>query len=94
MVKIVSTCYAGGEISTQTKTVEKETDYSRVESCVVNIYPDAEYQTLLGFGGAVTEAAGYVYQSLNEESRKKVGNLLPRTSRLRASTPSFGMRKG
>ena len=72
MVKVVSTCYAGGEISTQTKTVEKETDYSRVESCVVNVYPDAEYQTLLGFGGAVTEAAGYVYQSLNEEARKKV----------------------
>jgi len=27
------------------------------ESCLVNIYPDIEYQKIEGFGGAFTEAA-------------------------------------
>lgn len=42
------------------------------ENQVVNLYPEIEYQTILGFGGAVTEAAGYVFSRLGEENKKKV----------------------
>ncbi len=38
----------------------------------VNIYPEIEYQTFLGFGGAITEAAGYAFHALGEENRNKV----------------------
>ncbi len=42
---------------------------------VVKVYPDEEYQKIIGFGGAFTEAAGYVYDSANEENRKKLLDL-------------------
>ncbi len=42
---------------------------------VVKIYPDEEYQTIIGFGGAFTEAAGTVYDSANEENKKKLLDL-------------------
>lgn len=31
------------------------------ENEVVNLYPGLTYQTMEGFGGAVTDAAGYVF---------------------------------
>ena len=40
------------------------------ENRVVNLYPEAEYQTFEGFGGAITEAAGYVYAQMNDEEKK------------------------
>lgn len=39
------------------------------ERAVINIYPDLQKQTLIGFGGAFTEAAAYNYSLLNPESR-------------------------
>ena len=41
----------------------------RFESMLINIYPDITYQELLGFGGAITEAAGYAYSKLPEEKQ-------------------------
>ena len=31
------------------------------ENHVINIYPEVTYETLEGFGGAITESAAYVY---------------------------------
>ena len=49
------------------------TDESRepraVEMNVVNIYPQVTYQTIRGFGGAMTEAAGYALSQLSPEKR-------------------------
>ena len=49
-------------------------DESGIENQVVNIYPELKYETFEGFGGAVTESAGYVYHLMNEEQKKKVIN--------------------
>jgi len=38
-----------------------------IENNLINIYPNIEYQKIIGFGGAFTEAAGYSLQDLNEE---------------------------
>lgn len=42
------------------------------ENGLVNLYPELAYQTFDGFGGALTDSAGYVYARMDEESRKKV----------------------
>lgn len=39
---------------------------------VVNLYPDIEYQTFHGFGGAVTEAAGYSFSKLKKKEQEEV----------------------
>ena len=38
---------------------------------LINIYTEIEYQTILGFGGAITEAAGYSFKRLSEEKQKE-----------------------
>ena len=47
-------------------------DTQEVENQVVNLYPQATYQTFEGFGGAITDAAGYVYSLMNEEQKRQV----------------------
>ena len=41
------------------------------EMCVVNVFDEIEYQSVLGFGGAFTESAAYLYSLLNDEQKKK-----------------------
>lgn len=38
----------------------------------IRLCPDTRYQTLLGFGGAFTEAAGYTFSRMGEENRRKI----------------------
>lgn len=40
------------------------------ENQVVNLYPSVMYQTMEGFGGAVTDAAGYVFSRMNKEQQE------------------------
>lgn len=54
------------------QTIEMTEDIRDIESQVVNIYPELSYETFEGFGGAVTEAAGYIYSLMNDEQKKKV----------------------
>lgn len=44
------------------------------ENNLINIYPQMEYQKLEGFGGAVTDSAGYVFSLLNEEQKSEMVN--------------------
>ena len=37
----------------------------------VMVYPEITYQTLLGFGGAFTEASGYAFSKLTDENKEK-----------------------
>lgn len=55
------------------KTEEKSGEFvedTGIENKVINIYPDMEFQTWEGFGGAFTDAAGYVYSQMNDEDQK------------------------
>ena len=54
------------------QTIELKKDENEIENQVVNLYPELKYETFEGFGGAITEAAGYVYHLMNEEQKKKV----------------------
>lgn len=70
-IKLVTTTYEDKKIV----TLEKSEDFKRdqgVEMKVVNLYPQVEYQTFEGFGGAITEASGYTFAQMGENSRKKI----------------------
>ena len=54
------------------QTVQMHDDVAEAETQVINLYPELTYETFEGFGGAVTEAAGYVYSLMNEEQKKQV----------------------
>ncbi|MDY5986119.1 glycoside hydrolase family 30 protein [Sporofaciens sp. SGI.106] len=42
------------------------------ENEVLNIYPEIKYQTFEGFGGALTDAAGYVFSELSEKQQNEM----------------------
>ena len=72
-MKLYSTLWQDEKIN-QTESEVVVTDESAesraVEMQVVNVYPQVTYQTIFGFGGAMTEAAGYALAQLSEEDRK------------------------
>ena len=43
-----------------------------IENKVVNLYPEMVYEKLEGFGGAITDAAAYVYSLMNEQQKKQL----------------------
>ncbi|MFR6591226.1 MAG: hypothetical protein ACLURV_15240 [Gallintestinimicrobium sp.] len=47
-------------------------DKEGVENHVVNLYPEITFQTMEGFGGAITDAAGYVYSLMKEEQKHQL----------------------
>lgn len=52
--------------------VTLEADEPRhLESGVINLYPEITYQTIDGFGGAITDTVGYLYSTLTEENKRR-----------------------
>lgn len=47
-------------------------DVEGVENQVVNLYPEITFQTMEGFGGAITDATGYVYSLMDEEQKRRL----------------------
>lgn len=64
----ITTGYRGQQ--KQTEVLEREflEDKGR-ESSLFMLFPEVEYQRFEGFGGAMTESAGYVYQMMNCEQK-------------------------
>ncbi|MDF2538676.1 MAG: glucosylceramidase [Herbinix sp.] len=71
-MKVITTSYENSQKETYVKEYDIVREESGVEMQVVNIYPEMEYQTFRGFGGAITEAAGYAYSKLSKENQEKV----------------------
>jgi len=42
------------------------------ENELINLYPNVEYQIMEGFGGAITDSAGYVYSLMDEEQKTEM----------------------
>lgn len=47
-------------------------DIEGVENQVINLYPKVKFQTMESFGGAITDAAGYVYSLMSEGQKKRL----------------------
>jgi glucosylceramidase len=74
-MKLITTSYENNKMLTDIEEYEVKIEEWGVENQVVNLYPDMEYQTILGFGGAVTEASGYAFSKLSKENQEKVLDL-------------------
>jgi len=70
-MKLITTCYENYQREVIVKNYEAVKDERGVENNVVNLYPEIEYQTILGFGGAITEAAGFAFSKLTKENQEK-----------------------
>lgn len=46
----------------------------KIENQVINIYPNITYQSIIGFGGAITESAGYSLKSLPLDKQSQALN--------------------
>ncbi|MDR0382219.1 MAG: glucosylceramidase [Oscillospiraceae bacterium] len=70
-LRLFTTAFGGGK-RTQTASVHGFSDDGGIENDVVNIHPEITYQTFEGFGGAFTDAAGYVFARMPEGERKRL----------------------
>lgn len=70
-MELIITTYENQERNTKVSECELAEDKGAAMN-VVNLYPDIVYQTFHGFGGAITEAAGYSFLKLGKEKQEEV----------------------
>ena len=68
-LELITTNISGKNCSSVVPFLE---DAQEVELQVVNLYPEITFQTLEGFGAAITDASGYVYSLMSGEQRRQV----------------------
>ncbi len=56
----------------ETNNIRYKKYSTKMESEIINIYPDILYQTFIGFGGAFTEATGYALSLLPTEKQNEL----------------------
>ncbi len=69
---IVETTMSGGSHHQRSYFSQFCEDIHNRELNILNIYPSEQFQMLLGFGGAITEASGYVYSHLPRERQNEL----------------------
>lgn len=67
----VTTIYEGQTEKRMAKELMFEPDGGE-ENQLINLYPEVRYQELEGFGGAITESAGYMFNQLGEADQKTI----------------------
>lgn len=71
-VKIIQTSIQDGKKETTINEKRFAADTKNQELTIINIYPSETFQTILGFGGAFTEAAGYVYSKVSDKLQRRL----------------------
>lgn len=69
-MKLTTTLYDGQKKAVS--VIACDEGEAQREKELINLYPDVRYQTLRGFGGAFTDAAGYVYSQMPEQKRQEL----------------------
>lgn len=70
-IKLTTTVYEGTVRKTMETVIPFAPDGDR-EEWLVNLYPQIKYQTMKGFGGAITESVAYVYSLLSQEQKREL----------------------
>ncbi|MBQ6562481.1 MAG: glucosylceramidase [Clostridia bacterium] len=71
-MKVYYSGMENGKAYARTAEIQKDTSRSNREMALVCAFPEMTYQTVQGFGGALTDASGYVYSQMDPETRKEV----------------------
>ncbi len=69
-MKQFTTQFLRGEKISTAQAVEEDVRARGQERDLVNLYPDVRYQRIEGFGGAFTDAAGYVFSLMPPETQQ------------------------
>lgn len=64
-LEYVTTTYENNKKETKIQEISFVPDEGR-EDGLLNLYPQVKYQTMEGFGGAMTDSAGYIFSLLKE----------------------------
>lgn len=70
-LNLITTTYKDNVKKTVNENITFIKDYER-ENELINLYPEVEYQQVEGFGGALTDSAGYVYSLMDDEQKKEM----------------------
>ncbi|MEI8201047.1 MAG: glycoside hydrolase family 30 beta sandwich domain-containing protein [Eubacteriales bacterium] len=73
-MKWIETLFHDNEVIQKERNLLFSDDINQIENEIINLYPEETFQTLLGFGGAFTEAAGFVYANLSKEKQREIVN--------------------
>lgn len=72
MIKAYITGMRQGQRFARETTLQADAEIRNKEMKLISVYPQVGYQTIRGFGGAFTDAAGYVYAQMDEASREEM----------------------
>lgn len=72
--KIMTTMFEQGTVVTKESTASFAYDSDQRELHLLNLYPEVRYQTMQGFGGAITESVGTILNHLPQEQAQEVIN--------------------
>ena len=70
-VKIFASSINSKEMLVEQEEIVFEQDF-QTENLLINIYPEFQYQKMLGFGAAFTETSAYNFSLLSSESQQKL----------------------
>ncbi len=70
-MNLTTTTFTEKQKKVETVTLPFHPDQDE-ERDIINLYPQMSYQEFLGFGGAFTESAGYVYAGMDRENREQM----------------------
>lgn len=68
-LKYITTTYENNKKKTVESIKKFEVD-DGIENQLINLYPNMTYQTMEGFGGAITDSAGYIFSLMNDEQKQ------------------------
>ena len=66
-MKRYTTLFVNGRKDFTVQTIAPDAAETQREKDLINLYPQMAYQTIDGFGGAFTDAAGYVFSLMSPE---------------------------
>ncbi|RED63213.1 glycoside hydrolase family 30 protein [Cohnella lupini] len=71
-IRVIQTSQGSSDRLTEKAPLYFRKDEKGVENQLINVYDDVEYQEILGFGGAITEASAVTAAKLGEANRNKI----------------------
>lgn len=73
-MKKVTTRYLDGQKEKSVAELHWDETLTEQENRLINLYPEVQYQIIQGFGGAFTDASGYVFAKMPEELQRKLAH--------------------
>jgi len=71
-VKIIETSKDTGSRLTEVEAILLQEDTAGIENQIINVYEELEFQSIIGFGGAITEASVVTAAKLSEENSNRI----------------------